>query len=92
MPDATVRGAGRMEEIMDNLNLTTLQRGQTMVNDVAIDAFAAGFRGSLLTSKDMDYNEARTIWNAMIDRLPRAYRALRRCCRCGAGGAVCTRQ
>lgn len=46
MPAATVRGAGRMEEIMDNLNLTTLQRGQTMVNDVAIDAFAAGFRGS----------------------------------------------
>lgn len=70
MPAATVRGAGRMEEIMDNLNLTTLQRGQTMVNDVAIDAFAAGFRGSLLTSKDMDYNEARTIWNAMIDRRP----------------------
>ncbi|MBY5386401.1 FAD-binding oxidoreductase [Rhizobium leguminosarum] len=55
---------------MDNLNLTTLQRGQTMVNDVAIDAFAAGFRGSLLTSKDMDYNEARAIWNAMIDRRP----------------------
>ncbi|MGO7162816.1 FAD-linked oxidase, partial [Rhizobium johnstonii] len=48
---------------MDNLNLTTLQRGQTMVDDVAIDAFAAGFRGSLLTSKDMDYNEARAIWN-----------------------------
>jgi len=70
MPAATVRGAGRMEEIMDNLNLTTLQRGQTMVNDVAIDAFAAGFRGSLLTSKDMDYNDARAIWNAMIDRRP----------------------
>ncbi|MFB2606581.1 FAD-linked oxidase, partial [Rhizobium phaseoli] len=55
MPPATVRGAGRREEIMDNLNLTTLQSGQTMVNDVAMDAFAAGFRGNLLTSKDTDY-------------------------------------
>lgn len=55
---------------MDNLNFTTLQKGQTMVSDVALDTFAAGFRGNLLTSGDVAYDEARAIWNAMIDRRP----------------------
>ncbi|MEZ2132073.1 MULTISPECIES: FAD-binding oxidoreductase [unclassified Sinorhizobium] len=55
---------------MDNLNLTTLQRGQTMVSDVAIDALATGLRGRLLSGKDVDYDDARAIWNAMIDRRP----------------------
>lgn len=55
---------------MDNLNLTTLQRGQTVVKDVTIDALATGLRGRLLSGKDVDYDDARAIWNAMIDRRP----------------------
>lgn len=55
---------------MDNLNLTTLQRGQTVVKDETIDALAAGLRGRLLSGKDVDYDDARAIWNAMIDRRP----------------------
>jgi FAD/FMN-containing dehydrogenase len=55
---------------MDNLNLTTLQKGQTAMTDVALNAFAAGLRGRLLTGTDADYDEARTIWNGMIDRRP----------------------
>jgi FAD/FMN-containing dehydrogenase len=36
----------------------------------AIDAFSARLRGELLRSGDPGYDEARAIWNAMIDRRP----------------------
>jgi len=35
-----------------------------------VDDFAAGLRGELITSADDDYDEARTIYNAMIDKRP----------------------
>jgi FAD/FMN-containing dehydrogenase len=38
--------------------------------DETIDAFAAGLRGRLLGPGDGDYDTARTVWNAMIDRRP----------------------
>ena len=55
---------------MDDLNLTTLTKGQALVKDVVIEGFAAGLRGTLLTGKDADYDEVRAIWNAMVDRRP----------------------
>jgi FAD/FMN-containing dehydrogenase len=36
----------------------------------AIEAFAAQLRGRALDASDADYDDARTIWNAMIDRRP----------------------
>jgi FAD/FMN-containing dehydrogenase len=36
----------------------------------AIDEFAAGLRGELLTPDADRYDEARSIWNAMVDRKP----------------------
>lgn len=68
---------------MDDLNLTTLQRGQTRVKGSTIEAFAAALRGRLITKDDADYDEARTIWNSMIDRRPAM---IVRCA--GAGDAV----
>jgi hypothetical protein len=42
----------------------------TLVDEAAIQAFGAGLRGPLLRSGDEDYDRARRVWNAMIDRRP----------------------
>ncbi len=42
----------------------------TTVETGAIDEFRATLRGQLLQPSDAGYDEARTIWNAMIDRRP----------------------
>lgn len=36
-----------------------------------IDSFAEGFRGELIQSEDANYDKAREIYNAMIDKYPR---------------------
>jgi FAD/FMN-containing dehydrogenase len=41
-----------------------------MVGEAAVEALAAGFRGTVLKGSDAPYDEARAIWNAMIDRKP----------------------
>jgi len=40
------------------------------ISSSAIDAFKAGLRGPLLLPDTPDFNAARSIWNAMIDRHP----------------------
>jgi len=55
---------------MNDLNLTTLEGGKKLIGAAAAGALAAQLRGSLLNERDASYEEARTIWNAMIDRRP----------------------
>ncbi len=55
---------------MDNLNLATLQKGHKLLEESVIEGFAAGLRGRLMTARDGEYEQARQIWNAMIDRHP----------------------
>ena len=55
---------------MADLTMTTLEGGTTTVAQDAIDALASGLQGELLTADSPGYDEARTIWNAMIDRRP----------------------
>ncbi|YCI05514.1 FAD-binding oxidoreductase [Ensifer sp. D2-11] len=55
---------------MNDMSLTNLQNGITMVSAAAIEAFAARLRGRILIATDAAYDEARTIWNGMIDRRP----------------------
>ncbi len=40
------------------------------LDDEAVQAFGAGLRGGLIRPEDDDYDTARAVWNAMIDRRP----------------------
>ena len=55
---------------MNDLSLTTLDGGRTTISASALEALAATLRGTLLYATDEDYQTARTVWNAMIDRRP----------------------
>lgn len=55
---------------MNTMSLTTLDRGKTTVDAEAIEALSAQLRGTLLQQGDAAYNEARTVWNATVDRRP----------------------
>jgi FAD/FMN-containing dehydrogenase len=46
--------------------------GATTLNLGDLDTLKSNLRGSLLTQSSPDYDSARTIWNAMIDRRPAA--------------------
>ncbi len=55
---------------MAERTVTTLDGRSTKIDQSAVDALAAQLTGDLLTPESGDYNEARTLWNAMIDRRP----------------------
>ena len=48
----------------------TLHGDDVEIGAETVGAFKARLRGSLLTSTDAGYDDARTVWNAMIDRQP----------------------
>jgi FAD/FMN-containing dehydrogenase len=55
---------------MNDLSLTTLESGATTVRAETIEALAAQLRGHVLLESDENYDSARSIWNAMVDRRP----------------------
>ena len=57
---------------MSGIRLASLQRGAIMLGSDTLDAFRQTLRGSLCLPDEAGYDEARTIWNAMIDRHPGA--------------------
>jgi FAD/FMN-containing dehydrogenase len=50
--------------------LKTLTGGETDLSSDAVEALGASLRGDLVLPGAASYDEARTIWNAMIDRRP----------------------
>ncbi|HEU5057428.1 MAG TPA: FAD-binding oxidoreductase [Kofleriaceae bacterium] len=50
--------------------MATLDGGTTRLTQQQLDAFRGQFRGALLRDGDPAYEEARQVWNAMIDRRP----------------------
>jgi FAD/FMN-containing dehydrogenase len=55
---------------MGDLTLATMSGGNTKIGQEAIDALASSLRGDLLTAESAGYDDARSIWNAMIDKRP----------------------
>lgn len=55
---------------MADLRITTINREQSVLDESSIEALKVNLRGELLTPDSADYDEARSMWNAMIDRRP----------------------
>ncbi|MDA9491220.1 FAD-binding oxidoreductase [Bradyrhizobium sp. CCBAU 11361] len=57
---------------MTEIRLASLQGGATVVGSDTLAAFRETLRGKVCLPGEAGYDEARTIWNAMIDRQPSA--------------------
>ena len=55
---------------MAGLLVTTTTGADTTINDAALEAFKTSLRGELLRPGDPGYDDARKVWNGMIDRRP----------------------
>jgi FAD/FMN-containing dehydrogenase len=61
---------GGRETVMGELPIATTTGGHAMVAENRLAAFRGRLRGPLLLVGDAGYNEARTVFNAMIDHRP----------------------
>src|ERR671928_582121 len=52
------------------VSIRTSNGGDTVLDTQVIEQLTTNLRGRLLTADSQGYDEARTIWNAMIDRRP----------------------
>jgi hypothetical protein len=55
---------------MEDLRVATTTGTDTVLEEAAVEEFKAALRGELLRPGDESYEEARTVWNAMIDKRP----------------------
>jgi FAD/FMN-containing dehydrogenase len=55
---------------MTELRVTTNTGEEVLFDDATIEELRASLRGELLLAEDPGYDEARAIWNAMIDKRP----------------------
>jgi hypothetical protein len=65
MPDGNEK-----ESIMPELQAATTIGTRRVLAEAVVRAFKTGLRGPVLCSGDDDYDGARTVYNAMIDRRP----------------------
>ncbi len=52
------------------LRAVTTTGADTVLDDSAVESFGAGLRGELLRADDAGYDEARSLWNGMMDKRP----------------------
>ena len=55
---------------MAGLHVLTTTGADTAIEGAAVEAFQASLRGELLHPSDPGYDDARKVWNGMIDRRP----------------------
>ena len=55
---------------MAALSVAAMAGGQVELDAPAMESFAAGLEGSLITQDDPGYEEARAVWNAMVVKRP----------------------
>ena len=55
---------------MTDLRVITSDGGDRILEEAAVQAFAENLRGPLLRPGDEGYDQARKVWNGMIDRRP----------------------
>jgi hypothetical protein len=55
---------------MTDLRVVTTEGADAILEEAAVHDFAANLRGPLLRPGDGGYDEARKVWNGMIDRHP----------------------
>ena len=55
---------------MADLKVTTATGSNAVLQEAAVEEFRNSLRGQVLLSDDEGYEEARTVWNGMIDRRP----------------------
>ena len=55
---------------MVELQAITTTGGGTVLSEAAVEEFRAALRGQVILPDDDSYDEARTLWNAMIDKHP----------------------
>ena len=55
---------------MADLDIATLSGDYAVISEAAVEDFRGSLHGESLLPGDEDYNGARRIWNAMIDKRP----------------------
>ena len=55
---------------MNELHATTITGTDTILKASVVEEFQASLRGQLLRQGDNGYDQARQVWNTMIDRQP----------------------
>ena len=55
---------------MADVRIVTTTGAETVIAAAAVDALKASLRGELLRVGDTSYDEARKVWNGMIDKRP----------------------
>src|SRR5258706_11638509 len=55
---------------MNDITFTSINGSKKVISSSAIDAFKAQLAGAVYTAGEPGYQEARSLWNAMIDRQP----------------------
>src|SRR5919201_852728 len=55
---------------MPDLQITTTRGTDLVLDEATVQGFKTSLRGPLLRSGDADYEEARKVWNANIDKRP----------------------
>ena len=55
---------------MSALNISTRDAGTIDIDTEVVNAFVENIRGSVLSGSSVEFDDARRIWNGMIDRVP----------------------